>query len=96
MPPPTASSSPTIKIARWCIPSMVSSKTGRLAIFTERGQLELYDLETMRKQTSYDFGRRIAFGDFSADGKRLLVLTSDQVVYVLDPAAKEAKAVAAK
>jgi hypothetical protein len=33
----------------------------------------------------------------SGDGKRLLVLTADQVIYVLDPAVKNAsKAVAAK
>ncbi len=32
---------------------------------------------------------RVAVNGFSTDGERLLVLTSDQVVYLLDPAAKQ-------
>lgn len=50
----------------------------------ERGQLELYDLANAQKRTTYDFDTRVALYSFSEDGKWLLVLTADQVVYVLD------------
>jgi WD40 repeat protein len=65
----------------------VSAKSGLLTVRTERGELELYDLASMQKRATYDFSSRVAFNGFSGDGKRLLVLTADQVVYVLDPAA---------
>ncbi len=65
----------------------VSAKANLLTVRTQHGELELYDLTTMQKRATYDFNSRVAFNGFSADGKRLVVLTSDQVVYQLDPAA---------
>lgn len=47
-------------------------------------RLELYDLANVQKRTTYDFDTRVALYSFSKDGKWLLVLTADQVVYVLD------------
>jgi len=63
----------------------ISAKADLLAVQTERGELELYDLANFQKRATYDFNSRVAFNGFSADGTRLLVLTSDQVVYTLDP-----------
>ena len=75
----------------------VSSGSDLLTVRTERGELELYDLSNVQKRSSYDFESPVAFDGFSQDGKRLVVLTSDQVIYVLDPAARRAdKNVAAK
>jgi len=75
----------------------LAAKTDLLTVKTERGELELYDLSTAQKRATYSFNSAVAFDGFSGDGKRLLVLTSDQVVYVLDPSAKDtAKAVASK
>jgi WD40 repeat protein len=68
----------------------VSSMSDLLTVRTERGELELYDLSNVQKRTSYDFDSPVACDGFSEDGKRLVVLTSDQVIYVLDPAAKRA------
>jgi WD40 repeat protein len=76
----------------------VSSNSDLLTVRSERGELELYDLSNVQKRTAYDFESPVAFSGFSRDGKRLVVLTSDQVVYVLDPAAAKegANKVAAK
>ncbi len=63
----------------------ISAKANLLTVRTERGELELYDLTSLQKRATYDFNSRVAFNGFSADGSRLLVLTSDQVVYTLDP-----------
>jgi WD40 repeat protein len=70
----------------------ISAKADLLTVKTESGELELYDLANMRKRNTYDFPNRVAFNAFSEDGNRLLVLTGDQVVYVLDPAGKGATA----
>ncbi len=65
-----------------------SSNSDLLTVRTERGELNLYDLANVQKRTAYDFDSPVAFDGFSADGKRLVVLSSDQVIYVLDPMAK--------
>jgi WD40 repeat protein len=64
----------------------VSSKANLLTVRLQRGELELYDLETVQKRSTYDFNSRVAFNGFSDDGKRLLVLTADQVVFLMDTA----------
>jgi WD40 repeat protein len=68
----------------------VSSKSDLLTVRTEPGELELYDLANAKQRTAYDFDSPVACNGFSADGKRFVVLTSDQVIYVLDPTAKAA------
>jgi hypothetical protein len=75
----------------------VCSRTDLLSVRTEGEALELYDLSNVQKRASYDFNSGVAFNGFSDDGKRMVVLTLDQVVYVLDPAAKASTdAIAAK
>ncbi|HEY0170083.1 MAG TPA: M48 family metalloprotease [Pyrinomonadaceae bacterium] len=66
----------------------VSKSAGLLSVETERGQLTLFDLSTGERRDRYDFSSPVSLAHFSDDGKRLLVLTADQTVYVLDLAAK--------
>jgi hypothetical protein len=75
----------------------ISAKADRMTVRTESGKLELYDLRTVQLRNTFDFGCRVSFNGFSADGSRLLVLTADQVVYTLNPTdAEQASSVAAK
>jgi hypothetical protein len=46
--------------------------------------MAIYDLRSLEQRTVYDFASRIAFSAFSGDGKRLLVLTAEQTVYIFD------------
>ena len=64
--------------------SAVSLEAGAVCVKTDPGRLGLYDLATMQKRSEYTFSSDISFAQFSADGKRLFVLTSDQTAYVLD------------
>jgi hypothetical protein len=65
-------------------PSAVSL-TGKL--LSVRGdasnELEIYDLQSREKLDSYAFPADVDYDQFSADGKRLLVLTSNQTAYLL-------------
>jgi WD40 repeat protein len=47
-------------------------------------ELEVYDLQSRQKLDGFAFPANADFDQFSADGKRLLVLTSDQTAYFLD------------
>ena len=58
----------------------VSTSADLLTVKAEAGQLELYSLSDLQRRNTYEFPSRIAFNGFSRDGKRLLVLTADQVV----------------
>ena len=66
----------------------VSKEAGLLSVETERGQLTLFDLATGERRDRFDFAAPVSLAHFSDDGKRLLVLTADQTVYVLDLTAK--------
>jgi hypothetical protein len=66
----------------------VSQAAGLLSVETERGQLTLFDLSTGERRDRFDFAAPVSLAHFSDDGKRLLVLTADQTVYVLDLTAK--------
>ncbi len=66
----------------------VSKAAGLLSVETERGQLTLFDLSTGERRDRFDFSAPVSLAHFSDDGKRLLVLTADQTVYVLDLTAK--------
>jgi len=63
---------------------VVSLATGMLEVENEPGQLILYDLATMNRRDAYTFSDRVVLSQFSADGKRLFVLTAGQVTYLLD------------
>ena len=54
-----------------------------LAAENERGQLSLYDLNSLGRREQYVFTKSIAYVDFAADNQRMLVLTGDQTVYFL-------------
>lgn len=66
----------------------VSKAAGLLSVETERGQLTLFDLATGERRDRFDFAAPVSLAHFSDDGKRLLVLTADQTVYLLDLTAK--------
>jgi WD40 repeat protein len=66
----------------------ISPAAGLLSVETERGQLTLFDLATGERRDRFDFAAPVSLAHFSEDGKRLLVLTADQTVYVLDLTAK--------
>jgi hypothetical protein len=62
----------------------ILSSSGLLAVDSEKREIALYDLATSQPRQQYVFAQPIAFKAFSGDGKRLLVFTSDQTVYILD------------
>ncbi len=62
----------------------VTRAAGLLCVENERGQLALYDLTSMEKRDQFVFTSPISLVQFSADGKRLFVLTANQTAYWLD------------
>jgi WD40 repeat protein len=63
----------------------VLSPTGDLlSVANERGELRLYDTHTLHRLDELDFAENILMDAFSADAKKLLVLTDDQTFYLLD------------
>jgi hypothetical protein len=46
--------------------------------------LNVYDLSTTEFRARLKFGAPVIYRAFSANGKRLFVLTSDQMAYILD------------
>ncbi|HEX3103272.1 MAG TPA: M48 family metalloprotease [Terriglobales bacterium] len=64
----------------------IISSSGLLAVNSENREITIYDLATSEMRQQYVFSEPIAFKSFSSDGKRLLVFTSDQTVYLIDTA----------
>jgi hypothetical protein len=64
------------------IPS--ASAAARLLAAADGPRLTLFDLATGAKRDDFVFPDSIAYSHFSDDGKRLLVLTAPQMLYVLD------------
>jgi WD40 repeat protein len=64
--------------------SMVSTVAGIPVVENEAGQIDVYDLKSLEKRALLTFPYRISAWSFSADGKRLFVLTANQVAYVFD------------
>ncbi len=64
--------------------SMVSTVAGILVVENELGDIDVYDLKSLEKRNLLTFPYRISAWSFSADGKRLFVLTANQVAYVFD------------
>jgi tricorn protease-like protein len=62
----------------------ISKASGLLCVENERGQLIIYDLSTMQKRDQFLFPSSVSMAKFSADGRRLFVLTADQTAYVLN------------
>jgi WD40 repeat protein len=67
--------------------SAISTTSNLLAVENQAGQLDIYNLPSLEKRGHLNFSTAIAFAAFSADGKRLLVLTTNQNAYTFDTAA---------
>jgi len=66
---------------------VVSDSLSLMCVENERCKIAVYDLSTMEKRDELVFSNPVSMLRFSGDGRRLLVLTSNQTVYVLDAAA---------
>jgi WD40 repeat protein len=66
--------------------STISTSAGLLAIENESGQLDIYGLPDFEKRAQLNFSSNISLADFGRTGDRLLVLTSDQTVYIFNQA----------
>jgi hypothetical protein len=64
--------------------SALFAPAGLLAVSEGGGRVQLYDLVAGARKDRYSFPENIAYMRFSADGKRLLVLTEYQNVSVID------------
>lgn len=62
----------------------VALQTGLLCVENEIGKIAFYNLSTLEKVDEMVFSSPIAMLQFSSDGQRLFVLTSDQTVYLLN------------
>ena len=62
----------------------ISSDGQFLAMENGHGHLRVFDLKTLQRTNEYFFAEPIATKIFSADGKHLLVLLSDQTLFQLD------------
>jgi len=64
--------------------SMLSTAAGILLVENETGQIDVYDLKSLEKRALLTFPYHIAAWSFSADGKRLFLLTANQMAYIFD------------
>jgi hypothetical protein len=66
---------------------LVASSEGKsFAVEPSPGHVVVYDAETLRRRDEFTFTTSAARIWFTDDGKRLAVLTADQVFYILEPA----------
>jgi len=83
--------------ARWFGDSPKLSEHGdRLCLANGRTHLLVYDVKTLKQTNEYFFADPVVLRIFSEDGKRLLVMTSDQTLFVLDLAQGEATSALAR
>jgi hypothetical protein len=64
--------------------SMLSTTAGILLVENEMGQIDIYDLKSLEKRAVLTFPYHISAWSFSADGKRLFILTANQIAYIFD------------
>jgi Peptidase family M48 len=64
--------------------SLLSTAAGILLLENETGQVDVYDLKSLEKRNQLTFPYHISAWEFSADGKRLFVLTANQIAYFFD------------
>ncbi len=64
--------------------SILSIAAGILLVENETGQLDVYDLKSLEKRTQLTFPYHIAARAFSDDGKRLFILTANQIAFIFD------------
>jgi hypothetical protein len=72
----------------------LSPRGGLLAVENETGHLDIYDFSALEMRDQFVFGSPIVASNFSEDGTRLLVVTSDQTAYTLDTSALAQSAIA--
>jgi hypothetical protein len=63
---------------------VLSASSGLMSLENESGHLTLYDWNSGEGVARWVFTSPISLQEFSPDGKRLFVLTSDQTTYILD------------
>jgi Tol biopolymer transport system component len=51
---------------------------------TEDGKFAVYDLNTVQKKSELSLPSPFSMAKFSPDGKRLIVVTEDQMAYIID------------
>lgn len=73
--------------------AVVSDAAEILAVENEPGQIDVYHLPTLEKGAPLVFPSPVSAATFSVDGKRLFVLTANQMAYVLDTAPLRQEAV---
>jgi len=66
------------------IAPLVVAAAGVVAVERDAKELDLYDLNTQQLRSRYVFSDPIATKEVSGDGKRLLVLTNTQTVYLFN------------
>jgi len=69
-------------------PSLDAPK-GILSVLSVSNRISLYNLKTGTKIREFDATSPIVYSHFSADGRRLLLLTSSQIIYVIDVSSLE-------
>lgn len=62
----------------------VSPNGKLLCVTNESGKLNIYDLATMQNIEQFVFTGSVTLVEFSEDGKKLIVLTSNQTAHVFD------------
>src|SRR5271157_13283 len=67
----------------------LSRHGGQLCLANGRAHLLVYDVKTLKQTNEYFFADPVMLKLFSEDGKRLLVMTSDQTLFVLDLASAD-------
>lgn len=65
----------------------ISAEAGLLSFVGGGGHFAIVNLKAPAQKHEYTFPSEVAYAHFSADGKRILVMTEDQIVYVLDATA---------
>ena len=62
----------------------IHAASNQMTVSTATGELDLYDLGSVRLKRQYNFPASVIYERFSPDGKRLFVLTRDQTAFTLD------------
>ncbi len=65
--------------------AVLSPDGGALAVEDAPGQVIVYDLATLRRRDEFTFEYPASMISFNQDGKRLAVLTADQIFFLLEP-----------
>jgi hypothetical protein len=66
-------------------PRAVSPQRGILAVEHDSGRIGIYDLSNMQQTRELVFSFPVSSVGFSRDGEKFVALTTDQMLYVVDP-----------